>query len=258
MGGTARRILATLGAAVVVSAGLLGVTTQSAAADSSTSSPVVLVSTDGVNYTPTLTVGLFDDAGLLVPGDTATAELWIKNPTSDPATVRVSVGQVTTSSPQLGQNMTLTTVDTLMSATVTRTWDDLAQCDVVVEPVTVAGNSVLRVDLTLTMLNATGLQAQNSNASLNAVVAMRDDAAGSFPVSVCDPATTAPGIITPAGTTPAAGTSSQAGARVHAKVLGFTGDTFPSQLAILAGVLLGVGWFLLALRRRRKEPEGKS
>jgi hypothetical protein len=234
-----RRALAVVAASAIAAGALIGATAGLAAA----ASPVVLVSTDGVSYTPSLTVGLFDDAGLLVPGDTTKTELWIKNPTADPATVRVSIGQVTTSSVELGHNMTLTALNTSAGTKVSRSWSDLAKCDVMVGPVTIAGGAILRVDLTLTMLNATGLQAQHQTASFGATVAMRDDAAGSFPVSKCDQGTGGPPNTVPTGQ--------------HVKVLGYTGDTFPTGLLVLGGALLWVGWFFVALRRRRKQAEGE-
>jgi hypothetical protein len=232
-----RQALALIVASVVAAGGLIGATAGPAAA----ASPAILVSTDGVSYTPSLSVGLFDDAGLLVPGGTATAQLWIKNPTSDPATMRVSIGQVATSSVDLGANMTLTALNTSAGKKIIRNWDGLARCAVVVQPFTIAGGAILRVDLTLTMLNATGLRAQHQDASFGATVAMRDDAAGSFPVSACDPATVGPESV-----------------GQHEHVLGFTGDAFPTGLVILAGMLVGVGWFIVALRRRRKRTEGAS
>jgi hypothetical protein len=214
---------------------------ESASADS----PVVLVSTDGVTYEPNLTVGLFDDAGLLVPGDSATSELWIKNPTTSPATVRVNIGDVSSSSAELAENMQLTAVDTSNGSTLTATWSDLAECDIMVQPVTIAAGSAIRINLTLAMLNAPGLVAQNQDGSLTADISMRDAAGGSFPVSTCDPGTTTapPGVTQPASTHPR-------------KVLGYTGETFPTLILLVGSLLIGAGWFLVvAHRRRRREAQ---
>jgi LPXTG-motif cell wall-anchored protein len=70
---------------------------------------------------------------------------------------------------------------------------------------------------------------------------------GAFPASTCDPAVTDPGTTDPGTTQPAA--------THHRKVLGYTGETFPTQLLILGGVLVGIGWFLVGARRRRKREE---
>ena len=239
-----RRVIA-LVAGIAVASGMAsamsqGVTPERAVADS----PVVLVSTDGVTYLPNLLVGLFDDVGLMVPGDTATSDLWIKNPTSSPATVRVNIGDVSTSSVDLADNLQLTAVNSTNGASVTETWSQLAECDVVVQPITIAAGAVLRIDLSLSMLNAPGLVAQHQDGSLTADVSMRDAAAGSFPASTCDPTSTSPIETEPAATHPR-------------KILGYTGETFPTQLLLLGGVLVGVGWFLLVARRRRGRVEAR-
>jgi LPXTG-motif cell wall-anchored protein len=238
-------VVAVAAAALVANAATLGLS----AAPAEAAAPVVLVSTDGVNYQPSLGVGLFDSAGLLVPGDTATSDLWIKNPLSTPAIVRVNVGDLATSSVELADNLQVTALDTANGSSVTATWSQLATCDVMVDPVTVAGGAVLRIHLTLAMLNATGVVAQLQNGSLTATIQARDAAGGAFPASTCDPAVTDPGITDPGTTQPAA--------THHRKVLGYTGETFPTQLLILGGVLVGIGWFLVGARRRRKREEAQ-
>jgi LPXTG-motif cell wall-anchored protein len=232
-------------ASVVATLATLGLSATSAQA----SSPVVLVSADGVSYQPSLGVGLFDGAGLLVPGDTATSDVWIKNPLSTPAIVRVNVGDLSTSSVELADNLQVTALDTANGSSVTATWSQLAACDVMVDPVTIAGGAVLRIHLSLVMLNATGVVAQLQNGSLTATIQARDAAGGAFPASTCDPAVADPGTTGPGSTQPAA---------THPrKVLGYTGETFPTQLLILGGVLVGIGWFLVGARRRRKREEAQ-
>lgn len=233
----ARRVLSRATAAVLASlaAAVLGI----GATPASAASPVVLVSTDGVTYQPSLSIGLFDGAGILVPGGTASSQLWIKNPTASPATVRVNVGNISVSSSDLADNMNLTAVNTLNGSTVTATWSELSQCDVMVQPVTIGAGAVIRVNLTLAMLNAPGLIAQQQDGALTADVQMKDAAGGSFAPSTCDPGTTEPAQTQPAATHPR-------------KVLGYTGETFPTQLLLLGSLLVGVGWFLIVARRRRR------
>jgi LPXTG-motif cell wall-anchored protein len=239
-----RRVVA-LVAGVALASGMAsaisqGVSPESAVADS----PVVLVSTDGVTYLPNLLVGLFDSVGLMVPGDTATSELWIKNPTDSPATVRVNIGDVSSTSVELANNLQLTAVNSVSGASVTETWSQLAQCDVMVQPITIAAGAVLRIDLSLSMLNAPGLVAQHQDGALTADVSMRDAAAGSFPASTCDPAGASPTGTEPAATSPR-------------RILGYTGETFPTQLLLLGSILVGVGWFLVVARRRRRRAEAR-
>jgi LPXTG-motif cell wall-anchored protein len=237
-----RRIVA-LVAGIALASGMASAITQGVSPELAVAdSPVVLVSTDGVTYLPNLLVGLFDGVGLMVPGDTATSELWIKNPTASPATVRVNIGDVSSTSVDLANNLQLTAVNSANGASVTETWSQLAECDVMVQPITIAAGAVLRIDLTLSMLNAPGLVAQHQDGALTADVSMRDAAAGSFPTSTCDPASTSPGVTEPAATHPR-------------KILGYTGETFPTQLLLLGSILVGVGWFLVVARRRRRRSE---
>jgi LPXTG-motif cell wall-anchored protein len=275
-----RRLIVRMGAVVTLAAlacaATFGLSAAPALADT-TPSPVVLVSTDGVTYTPNLSVGLFENAGALVPGDTVDSELYIKNPIATSATIRVNVSDITSVSPDLLEYMQLTAVNTLSGATITATWAQLMNCAVLVMPVTIPGSSVLPVKLTLEMLNAPAQVAQSRIGWLHADVQMEDAVAGSFPAPACDPNTTItdPGSTGPGASGPGTsgpGTSGPAAtkpaitrpATVHpailhpAVILGFTGETFPTQLLMLGGVLVGVGWFLVAARRRRKREQVNS
>jgi LPXTG-motif cell wall-anchored protein len=233
MAATARRsLLARLAAVTIVALAFLGGGTETAAA----ASPVILVSTDGVTFTPSLRAGMFDGAGLLIPGGSETSRLWIKNPTSTAASVRVTIGQLVTPSVDFAQNVTMDTWDSVSNSTTSRQWSDLAQCGVLMTPHTLAGGRVLEVTLTLTMRDATGMAAQHQNGSLNVVVGMRDNAAGRFPTSGCG----INGAVSPSS--------------FHGSIA-FTGTEFPSQLLIAGAVLLGVGWFFVLVRRRRRRRE---
>jgi LPXTG-motif cell wall-anchored protein len=231
IGGRVRRSLAGTIAAVIAAVVLFGGGETAAAA-----SPVILVSTDGVTFTPTLSVGMFDGAGLLIPGSSETVRLWIKNPTSSAASVRVIIGQLVTPSVDFAQNVTVDTWDSASNSTTSRQWSDLVQCGVLVTPHTLAGGRVLEIALTLTMLDATGMSAQHQNGSLNVVVGMRDNATGRFPSSGCG----INGAVAPSS--------------FHGSIA-FTGTEFPTQLLIGGAVLVGVGWFLVLVRRRRKKEE---
>jgi LPXTG-motif cell wall-anchored protein len=148
---------------------------------------------------------------------------------------------MSTSSAELAQNMQLTAVNTANGSTLTATWSELAECDIMVQPITIAAGSVIRIDLTLAMLNAAGQVAQHQDGWLIADVSMRDAAGGSFPVSTCDPGTTTtpPGVTSPASTHPR-------------KALGYTGEAFPTLILLIGSLLVGAGWFLLVAHRRRR------
>ena len=68
-----RRAKAAASVLAVAAAVTLGV-----AAPAQAAGPQVLVSADGVTFTPNVTVGLFDDVGILVPQDVETRSIWVR------------------------------------------------------------------------------------------------------------------------------------------------------------------------------------
>ena len=50
----------------------------------------ILVSLDGANWSTTLPLGLFSNAGIVAPGDSLSRTLWIENTSSSPAVLRLS------------------------------------------------------------------------------------------------------------------------------------------------------------------------
>jgi LPXTG-motif cell wall-anchored protein len=196
----------------------------------------LLVSDDGVNFTTTFSGGLFDDAGVMVPEDVVTASFWVKNPTVDPASVRVSVQDLVVSSPVLATSLTLSTWDEGTGTTSTQQLDTLAECDVVVPGQTIAGGAIIRVDMTITMLSVTNQVAQGQLGELNFLAAMRDAAAGPFPASACDDE----GVLI----------TSNLPAQ-----LGHTGSDLPTDWLAAGGALLGFGILLVFARRRRNRDD---
>jgi LPXTG-motif cell wall-anchored protein len=170
----------------------------------------------------------------MVPQDSETAVFWVKNPTVNPASLRVSVHDLVVSSPALASSMVLTTWDEGTGITSDSELDTLALCDVIVPVQTLTGGAVIRVELTLTMLDVTGSIAQDELGALNFVAAMRDAAAGPFPSSACDD----DGVII---------SSNLPSQMAH------TGSDLPSEWLTLAGALLGVGVLLLVGRRKREK-----
>jgi LPXTG-motif cell wall-anchored protein len=220
-------------AAATIAAATLGVAGPAAA-----TSPVVLVSSDGVNFTPALATGLFADAGLLVPGDSTTTRFWIKNPTPSPASVEVTVGHLTTPSTGFAANVMLGSWNSMSQATVSSRWSALKQCSVLVSSRTLPADGTLEVDLTITMLNATGAVAQHRTGSLNALIGMQDAAGGAI---------SAPRCSSPVGPT------RDHDGQAFTGSMAFTGTDFPTQLLLVGAVLLGAGWFLILIRRRRRK-----
>lgn len=227
-----RRILAAFATALVLAASLNLVAAPSPAS----AATELLVSSDGVTFTTGYPGGLFDGVGPMVPEDVVTASFWVKNPTVDPASVRVSVQDMVVSSASLAASMTLTTWDEGTGLTNTEQMNTLANCDVVVPGQQLAGGAIIRVDMTITMLSVPGQIAQGQLGELTFLAAMRDPAAGPFPASACDDE----GVLI---------TSNLPTQIAH------TGSDLPSDWFVAAGALLGVGILLVVARRRKRDDE---
>lgn len=209
------------------------------AGPASAATPEVLLSDDGVNFSTGLPGGLFDGLGLLVPGESVTTTLWVKNPTADLAVARVSVGALSVPSAAFAAGVTLTTIDVGTAATSTASFADLQRCAVLVPSHTLGAREVLRVDFTVTMSESvSGSDAQGQAAVLDFQVAMRDAAAGAFPNAGC---------VNP--TTPSMPADV---ARRQGSGLAYTGQAPATFLFSFAGVLIGVGIFCVVRRRRGK------
>ena len=227
-----RRLLATL------TVGLLAVAGSLAGASAASAAPAeILLSTDGSTFSTTLDGGLFDDMGLLVPQDSETKSLWIKNPLTTSVSMRMSISDIVTSSAEWADSVTLTS-ERAGGTPTTELFSDLAKCDILVPITALAAGAVVRVDLTIDMLDVPGLVAQEQTGSLAFKVAMRDGAAGAFPASACDDS----GVVVPVVDPPA-----------NPGNLAITGAELPTDWLVAAGVLLGFGVLLLVRRRRRSE-----
>lgn len=227
------------GSLALVTVGLLAVagTLGGASAASAAPAPEILLSTDGSTYATTLDADLFDDMGLLVPQDSETKSLWIKNPLSTSVTMRMSISDIVTSSAEWADSVSLTS-ERAGGTPTTELFSDLSKCDVVVPVTSIAAGSTVRVNLTINMLDVPNIVAQNQTGSLAFKVAMRDGAAGAFPASACDDSGVVVPVVDPPG---------------NPGNLAITGAELPTDWLVAAGVLLGFGVLLLVRRRRRSE-----
>lgn len=69
----------------------------------------LLVSRDGVQFTPDSTLPLFDRMGRVVPGDQSTEQLWVKNDSTADAVLRIDLVGPRTDSPALAAAFSLNT-----------------------------------------------------------------------------------------------------------------------------------------------------
>ncbi|QNO36772.1 LPXTG cell wall anchor domain-containing protein [Protaetiibacter sp. SSC-01] len=230
-----RRTIALIAAALVA----VGVPlTQPQAAHAAP--PEILVSTDGVNFAPSASVQLFDDIALIVPGDTTTGRLWIRNHSSTAALVRVAVNDLVVPSPEFGAAVTLSS--TMNGFTYVSSFGALSNCQIVVQPQNLAAGQTLVVDAEVSMSSATsGQNAQGETASLSFVVTAHEWAAGPF----------ADDNGCSAG---ASGGSTGGNGGSDAPKLPFTGAEVGQSLAV-ALAMLALGALFAVLRRRRRDEQ---
>ena len=191
------------------------------------------VSLDGIHFGTTLPAGLFDGIGRMVPMDSETATFWVRNTSATDAALRVSLQDMVVSSPALAASIELTSWDSGTAAANSATLNTLAACDVIVPEQIVPTGATIRVDLTLTMMNVTGLTAQDMLGALNFLAAMRDAAGGPFPPSACDD----DGVLIPTDLP---------------TLMAPTGSELPTDWLAAGGALVGFGILLVLARRRRK------
>jgi hypothetical protein len=211
------RIAAVAAMVAVASALVLGgtVAPASAAADS------VLVSRDGVTFATTLDGGLFDGAGMLIPGQSVSRSLYIRNPSGAASALRVSIRNLVSTSTVFAEGVSLSSLDSVPGSTpVSQPLSALSPCDVVTSAASIAAGDTVKLTLTFTMADLTASVAQSDRASLDLMVAMRDAAAGAFSGSACR-----------------------------------DDGTLPVPLIAGGGLLLGVGMFLIVARRRRQSED---
>jgi LPXTG-motif cell wall-anchored protein len=205
-----------------------------------------LVSSDGRHFGTKLSAGLFDGFGEMVPGDTVTGTFWVKNPISTEVAMRVSVRNFVSPSQSFSQAVTFSAWDSVSDSVEESPLVDFFDCKVVVPSREMAAGQVMRVDLTLTMLDVVeGRIAQNDRGELSFVVAMRDGEAGPFPHSACDDDAV---LLDPNAEVIAAEARA-----AELRRLAMTGSELPTAVIFAAGILIGTGFFLVGRRRRKRE-----
>lgn len=243
---TAARIVAGLAALALAAGVCASIGLAGAAASEAPPSTDLLVSTDGVHFSAELAGGLFGGSGLLVPGDSVASSLWIKNPTGAPAALRVSARDVTFSSGDIADGVTMSAWDSGTDTTLSATLRSVAECQIIVPSQAIAAGATMEMIVKYTMADFAGAVGQNESASLGLKVAMRDAEAGPFPLSACEDE----GVLV--SSNPAL-PSSLPGSLPSS--LPTTGTEFVVPLLAAGGFLVGIGLFLVAGRRRREHEE---
>jgi len=217
---------------------VLGVLWGGAAPSASAAGDAILLSTDGVHYATSIGGGIFDGLGVLVPGDSVTSALWIKNPTNAPAVLRVSARNVIRSSAEFADGVTMSGWGSRTDTTTTVDLHELSDCSVLVPSQEIGAAESIKTVVRFTMSDLDGDTAMQEGVSLDLMVTMRGAEAGPFPASACED----DGVLI----------SSSPG---RSGPLPRTG-TDPVVPLIVGGLLLGVGAFILGRGGRRRV--GKS
>ncbi|MDY7541679.1 MULTISPECIES: LPXTG cell wall anchor domain-containing protein [unclassified Cryobacterium] len=262
-----RRLTASVGVslAVAIAAAILAVAGVATPASAVTTPPTptatapveLLLSTDGVTFATTLTAGLFDGLGLLIPRGSTQAALWVRNPTAAPAEVRVSTHDVVLPAGGYADDVTLSAWNSGTGDTLTRTLRRVDSCGIVVPSQPIAAGGTMKLIVTFTMADVPGTVDQGASARLGLLVAMRDAVAGPFAASPCDDPGTVVPVLPGTPTTPTNSTTTPTASSTVAGIgiLAHTGVEPPAPVLIVGGLLLGVGIFLLLARRRRREED---
>jgi hypothetical protein len=238
----ARRTFGGVAAALAALAIVIG----GGAAPASAAAGDILVSADGVTYTQNLASPLFSGIGLIVPGDTVTASVWIKNNTSTTNLLRVTAANIVVSSAGYASALTVVGSSAPGTTTTTATIAQLQSgCPAIIPMRQVLAGGVIKVTVALTFDAATsGTLLQNETADLDLKAAMWQDPT-LVPANACDDVGVPLSLTTLAFEGPTSG-------------MAFTGGgSAELPLAIAAG-LLGVGLFLIVARRRKRSSDEES
>lgn len=260
-----RRLLTCLVGALATAAALMLAPATPAvgapAASGSGSAPAVLVSTDGTHFAPTLAAGLFDFAGPLIPGGSASASLFVKNPTDRPVVLALGATDIAFSNQEFADALSVivTSESPTGRSTTARplTLGAAAECGLLLSGEQLAADTTARIDLALAMADVTGSVAQGQSAAFRVHVSLWD-AAAPQPADACHgPGPDLPGLSSPGsgsgtGTDTDAGQDTQPQSASTRTGLAHTGSDVLPPLLLAAG-LLGAGLaLLLATRRGRR------
>lgn len=192
-----------------------------------------VVSLDGVRWGTSLSDGLFDGLGRLVPGDSVTRTLWVRNAAPVDGLLRISLREAISSSAALGSALRISAVDAPLDFRVAP--GAVGECTQLLPDQILASGESVAVPITMEVMQLSGLDGQDATASITLLGVLSDPAAGAFAPTAC----------------PRNGALIGGGAG-HSDLASTGASTVPALL-IMASALLGAGLFLvLAIRRNKK------
>jgi hypothetical protein len=241
---SASRLLRLRIAAVACAAALVMVAPMaSAASPADAATGAILVSEDGANFSTNLASGLFSRTGQLMPGDTVTRTLYVKNASSVAGVLRISRYSPALSSP-FARAVSLSST---LGIPITSSEADGATvgCIRVVSDLPLAVGQSIAVPIILKVGSFNGATAKNETADIDLFVSMSDPAGPVLASPQCGDG----GI-----TIPASDNSSTASSGAHGS-LAFTGTTMLYSSIMIGSVFLGLGLFVFIAGRRRRRGE---
>lgn len=196
-----------------------------------------VVSLDGVTWGTSLSAGLFDGLGRLVPGDSATRTLWVRNTAPVDGLLRISLRETVSSSTALGSALRISAANAPADFRVTP--GAVGGCTQLLPDQLLASGESVAVPITMEVMPLTGLDGQDATASITLLGVLSDPAAGALAPTAC----------------PSNGVTIGDGA--GRGDLASTGASTVPALLIMASALLGAGLFLVMAIRRNKKRSNK-
>lgn len=253
----ARRILAVALAASTVLGGLLVASPASAA-----TTRQLELSTDGRTWSSTLAEPLFDALPVLVPGDSVSRTLYVRNAGPSAGLLRLDAVDVQFSNPEFAKSLRVSTaVDRSSLGTADLGGSD--DCITVLPMGRVGAGAVATVEITLGFDENAPMPSQQSTADFSLLLSVSEDVGQTAPEAGCpDGGIELPTLPFPEdggsgagdGGSASAPASSSAPASEGAPGLALTGATVVPLIATAGGLLL-LGLAALIATRRRKSAE---
>jgi len=246
--------------------------------------PPLQVSTDGTAFVRSLTVPLFDPPFRIVPQDSLSRSLWVRNTGASAGRLRVDLLNATSSDPDLAGALTISASEVAGSGTpAPTTLAAAAGCAVVLSAVPVAAGQTVRITVAAALGNLDARRGQNATASFGfRVVLVDSQAAEPTDPTACvtggdqvdvpgtgdgtdpDPSPTTGPTPGPTGS-PSPSTSSSGSSTPTAVpsddpggTLAHTGAEHAVQALVVALLALAVGGLLVLLAGRRRREDDES
>lgn len=176
--------------ALTLLVGPLATTSPAAAA-----TPVVELSSDGTNFSTVYSGTLFPSTALMVPQSAASAMFWVKNTSTEPAFLRVSIANVVNGANAFSAALSIGA--TTSSTSGPQVAVDAAQpCYVLTEGRIVPAGGIAWVTTSLRLADLGGTSGQNTDVRFDIQVGLSSTATGSMPSTTC---------LSNSGTVPATG-----------------------------------------------------